>query len=147
MARREVVSVKDFHKIASENEFFIWHFLQKNQNRTRLGIHSIFDERISDEGLFGNPLVHVLENIEIPYFESYTEESVDFLMGFNISGEVLYKIPPIPSKKEQYYTPLFIGFNKFKYVGSSIEVCYCDEYLIELIMKMNPEFILNSKFD
>jgi hypothetical protein len=28
---RQEVSVKDFYKIAKENEYFLWHFLQKEQ--------------------------------------------------------------------------------------------------------------------
>jgi len=148
MAKREVVSVKDFHRIAQENEYYIWHFIQRNQNTTTLHFHSIFDERVSDylnKGI--NSLAYIFDNIDIPYFESYTDESIDFWMGFNVPGNSLYKIPTVPSKKEQYYTPFLAGFNRFKYVGSTLESCYCEEVLMEIIMKLNPKFILEAKFD
>jgi hypothetical protein len=148
MAVRERVSVKDYHKIARENEFFIWHFLSKRQNFTHLSLYSYFDER-TDENLPRSihPLKYILDRIDIPYFETYTEDAMDFLMGFGFKWDYLYKIPDKPAPKEWYFIPMFIGFNRTKYVKSSAEVCYCDEFFLELIMQLNPKLVLDAKFD
>lgn len=147
MAVREKVKVEDFKKVASTYEHYIWHFLQKKQNETNLVLFSYFDKSIEEKKI--NQTKYLLDGIKIPYFESYIEESMDFLMDFEISPSTLFK----PHKKnlvlEQHrkYTPLFLGFNKFKLIGGSHQVCYCSDYLIELIYKLNPEYILNSKLD
>ena len=147
MTVREKVGTNDFRKIASNHQYFIWHFLQRNQNETRLGLFSYFDKSPNDAKI--NQIKYLLENIEIPYFESYVEDSMDFLMDLGLSPFFLYK-PIIHNEsleKSRKYSPLFLGFNKFKLIGGSYQVCYCPEYFIELVAKLNPDYILNSTFD
>lgn len=148
MAERKIVKVTDFHTIARNNEYFIWHFLQKNQTKGALALFSYFDDAPTDKhGVVIHMLKYIIDEIQIPYFESYTEESMDFLMGLGYSADFLYKIPKTPAKREFYFSPIFLGFNRFKMVGSSAEKCYCHETLVELIMKVNPQYILDSNFD
>lgn len=147
MAIRQKVEVSDFRKIASQNEFFLWHFLQKEQHTTTLSLYSFFDEKVDTEDL--HQIKHFLDNVEIPYFESYVENSIDFLMDFGISSSSLfvtenYKVPVLD--RDRKFNPLFMVFHKFKQVGNSFEACYCLDYLLELTMKLNPKFILESKF-
>lgn len=141
------VKISEFRKVASTHEHFIWHFLQREQNQTGLGLFSYFDE--PEDGISINYLRYILDNVEIPYFESYTEESIDFLMDFGIPHSHIFKphqtgvvLPQI-----RKYTPIFLGFNKFKLIGGTHQHCYCPDYFIELINELNPEFLLNSKFD
>jgi len=148
MVERKIVKASNFHQIARNNEYFIWHFLQKNQTKNQTTLFSYFDEVSTDkQDYIIHTLKYILDGIQIPYFESYTEESIDFLMGMGFNSKYLYKVPKHPTKKEFYFSPIFIGFNRFKVIGSSLEKCYCDETLVDLIMKMNPNFILNSNFD
>lgn len=148
MAERKIVNVSDFHTIARNNEYYIWHFLQKNQTKNALSLFSYFDDVATDKDAVQiHMLKYIIDEIPIPYFESFTEDSLDFLMGLGYDVNYLYKIPKTPSAKEFYFSPIFIGFNRFKIIGSSAEKCYCHETLIELIMQMNPKFLLDSKFD
>lgn len=147
MSVRKKVKVEEFKEIASSHEHYIWHFLQKKQNESELGLFSYFDNPKEEYSI--NRIKYLLDGIEIPYFESYTEESMDFLMDFQISSSFLF-VPHqknVIKQQHQKYIPLFLGFNKFKLIGGSHQVCYCPDYLVELIHKLNPDYILNSKLD
>lgn len=147
MAVRKKVKVEDFKKIASNYEFYIWNFLQREQNETTIGIFSYFDEPQNEIKI--NLTKYTLNGIEIPYFESYTDESMDFLLDLNISHSSLFRHhhKNLILEHKRKFSPIFLGFNKYKLIGGSHQGCYCPEYLIELVFKMNPELILNSKFD
>jgi hypothetical protein len=75
---------------------------------------------------------------------------MDFLLDLGFKENFLYQRnfnDKFYITKEQKFSPLFITFNRFMMVGSSPQKCYCSDYLIELIMELNPKFILNSHFD
>jgi len=148
---RQASSIKDFNVIAKENEYFLWHFLQKEQESSALAMWSFFKEKneVNEED---NALLPVLNKINIPYFESYTQDAIDFLMGMGIDGKLLWK----PSKlknfyvpKHQFFQPIIIGFKRNKLIVSTFEkgFCYCPTGIVELIGKLNPEFLLNSNSD
>ena len=147
---RQEVTIKDFNKIAKENEYFLWHFLQKEQEASRLSIWSIFKENTAVNKDIENGLIHILDKINIPYFESYTEDSIDFLMDMGFDGELLWnpqKFENFYIDKKYYFRPTIIGFKKNRIITSTFEegICYCSEGIIELIGKLNPEFLINSK--
>lgn len=149
---RQEVSIKDFHKIVKENEYFLWHFLQKEQEATKLAIWSIFKENTDVEKDVENGLIHILDRINIPYFESYTEDSIDFLIDMGFDGQLLWNpqnLKQIYIDKKYYFSPIIIGFKRNKNITSTFEKgnCYCPEGIIELIGKLNPEFLINSKLD
>jgi hypothetical protein len=147
---REVITIKDFHRVAKENEFFIWHFLQKNQCGSTLTLCSYFEERTGKMSEISHTIKYLFNSINVPYFESYTEESIDFLLDLGFKENFLFQRNPnsdFPVARERQYAALFIGFNRFMMVGSSPQKCYCSDYLIELIMELNPKFILDSNFD
>lgn len=147
---REVITIKDFHRVAKENEFFIWHFLKKNQCAGNHELCSYFDNYTGELSEITHTTKYLFNSIDIPYFESYTEESMDFLLDLGFEGNFLYQRNSnngLYKTKEQKFSPLFIAFNRFIMVGSSAQKCYCSNYLIELIMELNPKFILNSHFD
>jgi len=52
---REKVTYKDYFKIARENEYFLWHFLQKDQNEGSLVLSTIIDEKTEH-----NPLPNII---------------------------------------------------------------------------------------
>jgi hypothetical protein len=149
---RQEVSINDFRRIAKENEYFLWHFLQKEQESTSLGIWSIFKENTSTNKNVDNALIHILDKIDIPYFESYTQDSIDFLMDMGLDGKLLWTSNNFKNwyvDKKQNFRPIIIGFKRTKIITSTFEEgnCYCYEGIIELIGKLNPEFLLNYKID
>ena len=151
MMRQEIL-IKDFHKIAKENEYFLWHFLQKDQETNSLSIWSIFKENTDVGKDVENPLTHILDKINVPYFESYTEDSIDFLIDMGFDGKLLWnpqKYTDFYTDKKYYFSPIIIGFKRNKIITSTFEKgnCYCTEGIIELIGKLNPEFLINSEIE
>jgi hypothetical protein len=142
---RKIITTNDFYDVARNNEYFLWHFLQKNQNNTGLGLFSYFDTRENYE----NPIKTLLDDIDISYYESYTEDSIDFLNDLGYPYTKLWRsakhIPDyIP--KNQLFSPLIIGFKRHKNIISTLDICYCVEGTIDVIGKLNPEFLLNAQY-
>ena len=149
---RQEVSTNDFYRIAKENEYFLWHFLQKEQEATRLGIWSIFKENTAVNKNVDNALIHILDKIDIPYFESYTQDSIDFLMDIGLDGKLLWSSNNFKNwyvDKKYNFKPIIVGFKRNKIITSTFEEgnCYCYKGIIEIIGKLNPEFLLNYKID
>ena len=123
---RQEVSVKDFYKIAKDNEYFLWHFLQKEQESTRLLIWSIFKENKVIHQDIDNALVHILDKINIPYFESYVEDSIDFLMDMGLDSKLLWstkKYDNLYVDKKFYEYPEMFSTKLFEpqvFIGASI---------------------------
>ena len=141
---RSRVEVKDFFSIAKEHPYFLWHFLQKKQSEGSLAFFSYFDE--PEDGK-PNILKYTIDELPLPYFESYVDESIDFLLGLGFSSKQLYKpqydeLIYIP--RERFYLPFIVGFNRYKKISSTKEICYCPEGVVEVVLKMNPDLILNA---
>jgi hypothetical protein len=137
------VNHKDFIKIAKENDYFLWHFLQKNQNDGNLTIRSI-EEGNKDSKLHLNIL---LKEIDIPYFESYTEDSIDFLHELGIPYDKLWNpnFNFILKTNDTKFHPVVIGFKKFEKTITTLEVCYCLDGVLKIIGELNPDLILNHE--
>jgi hypothetical protein len=138
------VSHKDFIKIAKENDYFLWHFLQKNQNDGNLTIRSIEEGNNKDSKLHLNIL---LKEIDIPYFESYTEDSIDFLHELGIPYDKLWNpnFNFILKTNDTKFHPVVIGFKKFEKIKTTLEVCYCLDGVLKIIGELNPDLILNHE--
>jgi hypothetical protein len=139
------VTHKDFIKIAKENDYFLWHFLQKNQNDGDFIIRSINDGGNENKAYHLNLL---LKEIKIPYFESYIEDSIDFLHELGIPYKSLWN----PNFKfansysqDGHYHPVIIGFKKFEKIKTTFDVCYCLEGVVKIIGDLNPDLILDHK--
>jgi hypothetical protein len=137
---RRITTVDDFNNVARNNEYFLWHFLQKKQSENSLTLFSYFETREDRE----NPINLILDNINVPYFESYVEDSVDFLQDIGISHNLIWE--PLNLKPyvdpNYFFKPVIIGFKKFTKVTSTFEHCYCTEGLIDVIGDLNPELLL-----
>lgn len=133
---REKVTSKDYFKIAKDNEYFLWHFLQKDQNSNQLAISTIIDE-VKES----NPLPTILNNVDIPYYESYTEDSIDFLMDLGIDHKKLFTPSHKPMKRTQKFAAIIIGFKKFTKVSSTFDHCYCLEGVVSVLNDLHPKFI------
>ena len=77
---RKIIKYTDFREIAKNNEYFLWHFLQKDQEKNIFDIFSIFKQKEGSDNLLNN----ILENLNISYYESYVDESIDFLISSGI---------------------------------------------------------------
>jgi hypothetical protein len=147
---RERATVNDFKKIAKENEYFLWHFLMEDQHNTDTGLWSFFEERINRHT--NEPDVHMVRTLlsmtDIPYYESYVKDSIDFLINLGLDGREIYKLRNpyegiLPPNRKLYYVPLVVGFKRTGMVYSTQRVCYCIEGITEIIMRLNPELIYN----
>jgi hypothetical protein len=128
---RERITVNDFERITKENEYFIWHFVNPN-SATQL--KSIFQP---DNPFNPNPFIPILKSISVPYFESDSQESYDFLINLDTPFIV-------NAHKNNTYNPVVISFNRKRMVNHTFgPYCYCIEGAIELIGELNPQFILD----
>ena len=128
----EKISSKDFLRIAKEHEYFIWNFVSKNASPI-LVMKSYF----SDDPL--SPTKEIIDLLKVPYFESEISEEVDFLI--NLEDGFAQKV----RNQRGNFSPVIIGFKRTKVVASTYQgICHCQEGLIEIIAKLNPEFLLNA---
>jgi hypothetical protein len=136
---RKIITTKDFYNVARNNDYFLWHFIQKNQEDSTLGLFSYFKTKEHGD----NKIKELLDLIDIPYFESYTEESLDFLYDLGIPYNNLWisKEPPIPLSPPQRFNPILIGFNKFNKILTTMDKCYCVEGILDIISTLNPKFL------
>ena len=134
---REKVTVQDYERISGENEYYIWHFVRKNNMGPRT-IYSVFDEPNHNRP---NQLRTFLEICDIPYFESYVEDSVDFL-------DNLITLSKLLSNNDNKLNTCILGFNKRRMVTSTLHGhCLCIEGITEIIYELNPDFIEQINLD
>ena len=135
---RKQITHKDFIEIGKSNEYFLWHFLQKNQVSNSLSLYSIFDKKPQSQ----NPLEILLDGMNVSYYESYTQDSIDFLLGSGING-VFWAAPPpnVNPSPEYLFKPFVALFKGYSFKGSTFQACYCVEGIIDVIGKENPEIL------
>jgi len=143
---RKIITVNDFYNVARNNEYFLWHFLQKEQSSTIIGMFSYFDKREN----YDNPIKTLLDGFNIPYYESYTEDSIDFLNNLGYPYDKLWnkygQAKSHHATRNELFSPLIIGFKRYKNVASTFDTCYCLEGTIEVIGKLNPELLINAQY-
>jgi hypothetical protein len=129
---RERITVNDFERITKENEFFIWHFFNLKSGTQ---LNSIFK---TEHPFFPNPFIPILKSISVPYFESDSQESYDFLI--NLGTPFI-----VNARKNNIHNPVVVSFNRKRMVNHTFgPYCYCIEGVIELIGELNPKFILDA---
>ena len=134
---REKVTIQDYERISRENEYYIWHFVRKTNMGPRT-IYSIFDEQPIPRQ---NHLKTFLEMCEIPYFESYIEDSVDFI-------ENIIPLSWIWNVNDKQFNTCVLGFNKRRMITSTMHGhCLCIEGISEIIYELNPKFIEQINLD
>ena len=135
---RKIITVNEFREIGKSNEYFLWHFLQKDQENNNFTFFSIFKNREEHP----NHLNDVLGSLKISYYESYTEDSIDFLITSGVNRK--FWEPPTngstPNPK-QLFKPAILLYKGYNLKSSTFETCYCAEGLIEMIGKENPELL------
>jgi hypothetical protein len=134
---REQITVEDYHRISKENEYYLWHFVRKNDTGPLPLIHTIFgdDSKI-------NHLKPLLEIFDIPYYESYIEDSLNFLDVLGVPLNFLY------IKDVKKFDTFILSFNKKRMVNATFYgYCMCTEGITDLIYNLNPEFIEKLNLD
>jgi len=137
---RKIITIKDFRDVARNNEYFLWHFVQKEQYKNSTVMYSYFDNREYDV----NYIKTVVDQLEIPYYESYVEDSIDFISGLGYPYNRLWN-PPKPKvivNSNFLFNPILVGFKKFSKVSSTLEFCYCYEGVLDVVASLNPELLL-----
>ena len=138
---REQIKVEDFDRVGRQYEYFIWNFVSKNQNVNWPTIRPIFD---FDETHYKSPnfLIPLLEVFNLPYFETYIEDSIDFLSNLGVPLDSLYL------REVEWFKPFMITFNRKRMVNSTYNgFCYCPEGITELLIDLNPDIVLNANID
>lgn len=130
----EKVSVNDYLKIAKEHKIFLWHFLQKKQCNTCLSFYSYFDTENSNGR--DHVLKMLVDEFKIPYFESYTSESVDFLVNNGIRHKQIWN--------SQTFAPLILGFKNGVQVANTGQLCYCVEGFLEIVARLDLTILKDS---
>jgi hypothetical protein len=133
---RQQITVKDYEKISKENEYYLWHFVRKNDTGIS-SIYSIFEDDYKE-----NHLKPLLEVFDIPYFESYVEDSLDFLDMLGIPLDFLY------IKGAKKFNTFILAFKRKRMVISTLDgYCMCTEGITDLIYNLNPEYIEKLNLD
>lgn len=133
---REKITVKDYERISKENEYYLWHFVRKNDTGISV-IYSIFE--VEDKP---NHLTPLLEVFDIPYFESYIEDSLDFLDMLGVPLNSLYL------REYRKFNTFILAFNKKSLQLATYKgYCMCTEGITKLIYNLNPKFIDNLNLD
>ena len=131
------ISSKDLVSIAKEHEYFIWHLVTKKYFNQVL--YSYFE---SYDNIIHHAVRDVLSMVDVPYFESYIDDEVDFII--NLKDGFAKKIHSVTNKP----SPVMIGFHRTNPIVSTWEgICYCPEGMIELIYKTNPNFFKDLNLD
>ena len=140
---RKIVTVDDFKKIANENEYFLWHFLMEDQHDSVLSLWSIFETREKHHIGYQpfNQLDVLLSEVNVPYFESYVKDSMDFLINLGLNAKSLYQHPKqkCPSPRRWSYQPVVIAFKKTRMITNTLNTCYCVEGITKIILEMKPD--------
>jgi hypothetical protein len=135
---RKIITYNDFKEIGKKNEYFLWHFLQKKQEKNNLVFYSIFEESETIE----NQLNNILPFLNISYYESYVDENIDFLITSGINNKI-WEAPnsDIIVDPNFLFKPIILLFKGYSFKSSTFQTCYCPEGLIDLLGKENPELL------
>jgi hypothetical protein len=135
---REKITINDYERISRENEYYIWHFVRKTNMGNR-AIYSIFDTPDFNPDM-PHELRTFLEICDIPYFESYVEDSVDFL-------DNIIPLKHLWNKSDSQFNTCVLGFNRRRMVDSTIYHCLCVGGISEIIYELNPDIIERINLD
>ena len=137
---REQILVQDFEKISRKYDYYLWNFVWKGEGMYH-SMRTIFDES-SEDIESSNHLKYFLEVFDIPYFESYIQDSMDFL---DVLGVPLNNLR---IKNTNMINPFMITFNRRRLVNATYNgFCVCPEGITKLLYDLNPEIVLNAKLD
>jgi hypothetical protein len=134
---RKKVTIQDYERISQEHEYYLWHFVNKGGGKLNKTIFSVFDDYDLRRQ---HRLKEFLEMCDIPYFESYIEDSLNFV-------DNIVPLNSLWASKRGEFNTLIMGFNRRRMITSTFHTCLCIEGITEVILKLNPKFIENINLD
>lgn len=125
----QITPISDFWKIAKEKETFFWHFCMEP------GIGATILKSLSEKHELTNPLEFIVKQFDVDVYESYTKDSIDFLVELGANTN------QILNPNSRTFNPFFIGFkNGKKVLGTNIDgICYCVDGVVEIIALTDPD--------
>lgn len=132
MVPREKITIKDFDRVAKENEFFLWHFVLDKE--VPVLVNSVIDYQNPI-----NPLHQILKMVKIPYFETYINmESIDFISY--LENEFIHRV-----WNGKFFDAVVVGFHRKRVISHTFPPnCYCSDGIIKVIEELNPQFLLDA---
>ena len=134
---REKITTKDYERISQEHDYYLWHFVNKGEYKLNKTIFSVFDDYYLGRQ---HRLKEFLTMCDIPYFESYIEDSIHFV-------DNIVPLDRLWTSKKGEFNTLIMGFNKKRMITSTLDTCLCIEGITEVVLKLNPKFIENINID
>lgn len=127
-----ITPISDFRKVSLENEVFFWHFIVDDQNKYRYHIQSLSQPIVLYRQ--EDPLSYLLETFNIKIFESYTKDSIEFLLEHGYPSLKIY---------DHAFLPNFIGFRngKFMYGTNNNVSCFCRDGVLDVVFQTYPELL------
>jgi hypothetical protein len=130
----QITPISQFWKIAKEKKIFFWHFCMDD------GLGATTLKTLSSKHDLPNPLEVVLEQFGVDVYESYTKDSIDFLVELGAhTNQIL-------NPNSRTFNPFFIGFkNGKKVLGTNLDgICYCLDGVVEIIALTDPDKFTQS---
>ena len=127
-----LISLNDFEKISNDNEFWVWHLIDSIDNPL------LEIQPLSKQIDRFHALETIINKTQIPYFETVIYDAMDFLLY--LDNTILQKLK---TKKPNRMGTALLGFNHSRFVYSTLHYCYCPEGVLEVIAKLNPEYLTN----
>lgn len=129
----KITSINDFRKVSRENEVFFWNFIVDDQNSYRYHIQALSQPLILYRQ--EDPLVHLIETFGIKIFESYTKDSIEFLLELGYPSERIFH--------KGAFMPNFVGFRNHKFMyGTNHNVsCFCRDGVLDVMFQTYPELL------
>ena len=137
---REQILTKDFEIISRKYDYYLWNFVWKGEGMSH-SMRTIFDDDNTNHNSI-NRLKYFLDVFDVPYFESYIQESIDFLDTLGVP------LNELRIKNTDMIKPFMLTFNRRRFVNATYNgFCVCPEGITELLYDLNPEIILNANID
>lgn len=132
------ITSKDFRKLASENEYFFWHFTVDKKPWLELQPYEV----VMNGEIIPNPLREIIDTFGVPYFESEISNEVNFIIQLKNGLSKRVWQPKIG------FSPVILAFKRYKLLYNTWDdFCYCSEGFIDMIYNTNPDFFKKIKID
>jgi hypothetical protein len=125
----QITPISEFWKIAKEKETFFWHFALEDSSGP-VTLKSLSEKNLKRT----NPLKVIVETFGVDVYESYTKDSIEFLL--EIGAHTNHILNP----NSRTFNPIFVGFQKGKKIAATnIDgICYCVDGVVEIIALTDP---------
>lgn len=129
------IKFEDFKRVSDDNKYWLWHLLDGNHH-PHLEIKPL---DVQPETLDGfHVFREIIEKTKIPVFQTQIHDVMDFVLYMD--DKILNAIK---NKDRENIGPIILAFNHSRLVDHTINRCYCSEGIINMLMSLNPEFVLN----